>query len=75
MTMSTIDLQRRREGTRADELLDQVQGSVADDERVGWDQSGHARIDLGHERDDGRETIAARLNELGDDWSDHIAIL
>ena len=75
MTMSTIDLQRRRPGPRAEELLDQLQPSVAESERVRWDDSGHARIALGRERDDAREAIAARLVELGDDWPDHIAIL
>jgi hypothetical protein len=75
MTMSTIDLQRRRPGPRADELLDQLQASVAEGERIRWDDSGHARIPLGRERDDAREAIAARLLELGDDWTDHIAIL
>jgi hypothetical protein len=75
MTMSTIDLQRRRPGPRAEELLDQLQSSVAAAERVRWDDSGHARIPLGRERDDAREVIAARLHELGDDWPDHIAIL
>jgi hypothetical protein len=75
MTMSTIDLQRRRAGPRAEELLDQLQASVAEDERVRWDDSGHARIPLGGERDDARETMRARLLELGDDWADYIAIL
>jgi hypothetical protein len=75
MTMSTIDLQRRRPGPRAAELLDQLQASVAASERVRWDDTGHARISLGRERDDAREAIAARLVELGDDWPDHIAIL
>jgi hypothetical protein len=75
MTMSTIDLQRRRPGARAAELLDQLQRSLDERERVRWDESGHARISLGHERDDARETIAARLREVGDDWRDYIAIL
>jgi len=75
MSMSIIDLQRRRPGPRADELLDGLQRSVAEDARVGWDDSGHARIALGRERDDAREVVAARLLELGDDWVDHIAIL
>ena len=75
MSMSTIDLQRRLRGPRAEELLDQLQSSVAEDERVRWNDSGHARIPLGRERDDAREMIAARLDELGDDWADHIAIL
>jgi hypothetical protein len=73
--MRTIDLQRRVPGTRADELLDRLQGSVSEDRRVRWNESGHARIDLGHERDDAREYLAGRLNELSDDWTEHIAIL
>ena len=75
MTMSTIDLQRRRPGPRAEELLDRLQSSVAEGERVRWDDTGHARIRLGHERDDAREQMAARLSKLGDDWTEHIAIL
>jgi hypothetical protein len=75
MTMSTVDLQRRRPGPRAAELLDQLQGSVAESERIRWDDSGHARISLARERDDAREAIASRLHEIGDDWPDHIAIL
>jgi hypothetical protein len=75
MTMSTIDLQRRLAGPRADELLDQLQRSLGGRERVHWNDTGHARIGLGRERDDARETISARLDELGDDWPDYIAIL
>jgi hypothetical protein len=75
MAMSTIDLQRRQPGPRADELLDQLQQTVAEDQRVRWNDSGHARIDLGREREDAREHLAARLQVLGDDWPEHIAIL
>jgi hypothetical protein len=75
MTMSTIDLQLRRPGPRAERLLEELQSSVAEGERVRWDDTGHARIPLGHERDDARENIAERLSELGEDWRDHIAIL
>jgi hypothetical protein len=75
MSMSTIDLQRRRAGHRADELLEQLQSAVAQDRRVRWNDSGHARIPLGRERDDAREYVAGRLLEIGDDWADHIAIL
>jgi hypothetical protein len=75
MTMSTIDLRRRRPGPRAAELLDQLQSSVAESERVRWDDSGHARISLGRERDDARAALTARIVELGDDWPDYIAIL
>ncbi len=75
MTMSTIDLQRRLPGPSAEELLDQLQSSLAEDKRVRWNDSGHARIPLVRERDDARELVAAQLLELGDDWGDHIAIL
>jgi hypothetical protein len=73
--MRTIDLQRRVPGERADELLDRVQASVPEARRVRWNESGHARIDLGHERDDAREHVAAQLSTVGDDWAEHIAIL
>lgn len=75
MSMNAIDLQRRRPGRRADELLDQLQSSLAEDRRVRWNESGHARISLDRERDDAREHVAARLDSLGDDWAEHIAIL
>jgi hypothetical protein len=73
--MRIIDLQRRLPGERADELLDRLQASVTEDRRVRWNDSGHARIDLGRERDDAREYMAAQLDMLGDDWTQHIAIL
>jgi hypothetical protein len=75
MAMSMIDLQRRRAGHRADELLEQLQDSLADDRRVRWNESGHARIPLGRERDDAREYVADRLREVADDWAEYIAIL
>jgi hypothetical protein len=75
MAMSTIDLQRLRPSQRADELLEQLQSSLAEDQRVHWNDSGHARIPLGRERDDAREYLAARLRACGEDWIDHIAIL
>ena len=40
-----------------------------------WNESGHARIELGREREDAREHLAERLDELGEDWAQHIAIL
>jgi hypothetical protein len=75
MAMSTIDLQRRQPGGRADELLAGLQERLPQDQPVGWNDSGHARIDLGREREDAREYLAARLQELGEDWIEHIAIL
>jgi hypothetical protein len=72
--MSIIDLQRRKPGPRADELLAGLQAAVATGERVGWNESGHARLRVGQEIEDARITVAARLAELGDDWADHIAI-
>ena len=75
MTIRTIDLQRRLTGERADELLDRLQSAIPEDRRARWNESGHARIDLGRERDDAREHLAARLAALADDWAQHIAIL
>jgi hypothetical protein len=75
MAMSMIDLQRRDPGERADELLEQLQSSLPEDQRVKWNESGHARIALGRERDDAREYMAERLRALSDDWTEHIAIL
>jgi hypothetical protein len=73
--MSIIDLQRRQPGPRADELLDGLQAAVTEDERVHWNETGHARLRVGGALDDARATVAARLTELGDDWADHLAIL
>ena len=75
MAMAMIDLQRRLPGPRADELLEQLQNAIAVDPPAPWNDSGHARISLGREREDAREYVAERLQELGDDWADHIAIL
>lgn len=73
--MSIIDLQRRRPGPRADELLDRLQAAVVQDERVRWNDTGHARLRVGGAIEEARTTVAARLAELGDDWADLIAIL
>ena len=73
--MSIIDLQRRRPGPRADQLLAGLQATVAPEERGGWNESGHARLRLGQEIEDARVTVAARLAKLADDWAEHIAIL
>ena len=73
--MDIIDLQRRQPGPRADELLAGLQAAVAPDERVRWNESGHARLRVAQALEDARITLAARLAELGDDWTDHIAIL
>jgi hypothetical protein len=75
MPMSIVDLQRRQPGSRADELLDALQAGIAPGERVGWDKTGHARLRIGGELEDVRATLAARLDQLGGDWVDHIAIL
>ncbi len=73
--MNILDLQRRRPGPRADELLDGLQAEFATYQRVRWNESGHARLRVGQELEEARITVAARLAELGDDWADHIAIL
>jgi hypothetical protein len=73
--MNIIDLQRRQSGSRADELLAGLQTAIAPAERVGWNASGHARLRVNQALEHARPTVAARLAELADDWSDHIAIL
>jgi hypothetical protein len=73
--MMIIDLQRRQPGPRADEFLDGLQTAVAEDERVHWSETGHARLRVGGAVEDARAGVAARLAQLGDDWTDHIAIL
>jgi hypothetical protein len=75
MPMSIVDLQRRQPGTRADELLDGLQAAVAQDERVSWNETGHARLRIGGELENVRATLAARLDSPGEDWAEHIAIL
>jgi hypothetical protein len=75
MSMRLIDLQRRDDSARCEGLLDQLQGDLAEGERVRWDDTGHARIALGAEREDAREILAARLSALDENWREHIAIL
>jgi hypothetical protein len=75
MSMSIIDLQRRVEGERADELLAHLAAELPGDQPVAWNESGHARIELGREREDAREYLEARLSQLADDWAEHIAVL
>jgi hypothetical protein len=70
-----VDLQRRQPGRRADELLEGLQAAVAQDERVFWNETGHARLRIGGELEDARAALAVRLDELGEDWAEHIAIL
>jgi len=70
-----VDLQRRQPGTRADELLDGLQAAVPQDERVYWNETGHARLHIGGELEDARAALGVRLDELGEDWAEHIAIL
>lgn len=73
--MSIIDLQRRQPGTRAEQLLDRLQAAVAKEQRVRWNETGHARLTVAQALEDARAPMAARLAELGDDRPDHIAIL
>jgi hypothetical protein len=75
MPMSIVDLQRRQPGSRADEILDALQAAVASEERARWDETGHARLRMDGELEDVRATLASRLDQLGGDWVDHIAIL
>ena len=73
--MKLIDLQRRGDSPRCEELLDRLQAELGVRDRVRWNDTGHARIALGAERDDAREAIAARLSALDEGWGEHIAIL
>ena len=74
--MSIIDLQRRQSGPRAEQLLDRLQAAVAKEQRVGWNETGHARLSVAQALEDARAPRwAARLAKLGDDRPDHIAIL
>jgi hypothetical protein len=73
--VATIVLQRRVPGPRADALLDSLQADVPEPERAHWDESGHARLHAPSLSEDPRESLAARLDRLAEDWSDHIAIL
>jgi hypothetical protein len=70
-----VDLQRRQPGRRADELLDGLQAAVAHDKRVSWNETAHARLHIGGELEDARAALMVRLDELGEDWAEHIAIL
>lgn len=73
--MSIIDLQRRQPGERADELLDAIQTAAAENERVHWNETGHARLHVAGTVENVRAAVAERLAAVGDDWGDHIAIL
>jgi hypothetical protein len=73
--VTIIDLQRRQPGSRAEQLLDGLQAAVAREERVRWNETGHARLKVAQELEDARAAVAACLAELGDDWPDYIAIL
>jgi hypothetical protein len=75
MSMRVVDLQRRGDSPRAEQLLELVQAGVDEEQRVRWNDSGHARITFGAEREDAREALAARFSALGDDWQEHILIL
>jgi hypothetical protein len=75
LAMNIIDLQRRQPGPRAEQLLDRLQAAVAKQQRVRWNETGHARLSVAQDLEAARATVAARLAELGDDWPDHIAIL
>jgi hypothetical protein len=67
LAMNIIDLQRRQPGPRAEQLLDGLQAAVGNEERVHWNEPGHARLSVAQELEDARATVAARLTELGDD--------
>jgi hypothetical protein len=73
--VASVVLQRRVPGPQADALLDSLQDDLPEPERAHWDESGHARLHAPSLSDDPRESLAASLDGLADDWADHIAIL
>jgi hypothetical protein len=73
--VASIVLQRRVPGPQADALLDSLQDNVPEPERARWDESGHARLHSPSLSDDPRESVAASLDRLAEDWTEHIAIL
>jgi hypothetical protein len=75
MTVATIVLQRREPGPRADALLEALQQTVPESQRTRWSESGHARLVPPSQVEDPREALIARLDRLGEDWAQHIAIL
>jgi hypothetical protein len=75
MSMRVVDLQRRGDSPRGEQLLELLQEGLPDQQRVRWNESGHARITFGAEREDAREALVARLDALGADWQEHIVIL
>jgi hypothetical protein len=75
MTVASIVLQRCVPGPRADALLEALQDTVPESQRTRWDKSGHARLVPPAAVDDVRETLAARLDRIAEDWTEHIAIL
>jgi hypothetical protein len=75
MTVASIVLQRRVAGPRADALLESLQDSVPEPQRAHWDESGHARLVPSTLADDPRGDLAATLDRLAPDWTEHVAIL
>jgi hypothetical protein len=73
--VASIVLQRRVAGPRADALLDSLQADVPEPERAHWDESGHARLHAPTLSADPRGSLAASLDRLAEDWTEHIAIL
>jgi hypothetical protein len=75
MSMRTVDLQCRRPGAHADELLEALSAGLHVSQPARWDETGHARIEFGREHEDARELVEATLDRVSADWRDHVMLL
>ena len=75
MPTSIVVLQRRREGGRADELLDELQTRLAPGKRIHWSENGHAHLESGQQLEEARLNVAEKLARIDGDWTEHIQIL
>jgi hypothetical protein len=75
MSMRTVDVQCRKPGARADELLDALSAQLRVPQPARWDETGHARVEFGREHEDARALVEAALDRVGSDWREHMMLL